>query len=55
MKYHFENKKVENAINIQEINYGEDKYDNSFQTIYNPTFTSFLNRKDKDENGESKK
>lgn len=55
MKYQFENKKIENTINIQEINYGEDKYDNSFQTIYNPTFTSFLNRKAKDENGESAK
>lgn len=55
MKYHFENKKVENTINIKEINYGEDKYDNSFQTIYNPTFTSFLNRKANDENGEATK
>ena len=55
MKYHFENKKVENTINIKEINYGEDKHDNSCQTIYNPTFTSFLNRKAKDENGESAK
>ena len=52
MKNHFENKKVENTINIKERNYGEDKYDISFQTIYNPTFTSFLNRKAKDENGE---
>lgn len=55
MKYQFENKKIENTINIQDINYGEDRYDNSFQTIYNPTFTSFLNRKAKDENGESAK
>ena len=54
MKYHFENKKGEN-IKIKEINCGEDKYNNSFQTVYNPTFTSFLNRKARDENGESTK
>ena len=30
MKYQFENKKAENTINIKEINYGEDKYDNLF-------------------------
>ena len=55
IKIHFDNKKVESIINIKEINYGDDKYDNSLETIYNPTFTSFLNRKARDENGESVK
>ena len=48
-----ENVKVENNINsslknekLNNINeYKNNKDENSFQTIYNPTFTSFLNRK----------
>lgn len=44
IKYYFENKK-NYSNNINEINYNIEKVNNSFRTIYNPTFTSFLNRK----------
>ena len=39
-----ENRK-DNSININDNIYNNSKKDSSFQTKYNPTFTSFLNRK----------
>ena len=50
------NKKKVNSININEYNYNNYfKNENTFQTIYNPTFTSFLDRKIKDNNDEISK
>lgn len=44
-KYNNEKKKRKSSDTINEIKYIEDKNDNIFQTVYNPTFTSFLDRK----------
>ena len=51
IKKNSKNKKKVNSININEDNYNNYfRNENSFQAIYNPTFTSFLNRKIKDNN-----
>jgi hypothetical protein len=47
-KQKYRKQKKENSININEYNFNNYKNENSFSSIYNPTFTSFLNRKNED-------
>ena len=47
-KQKYRKQKKENSIKINEYNFNNYKNENSFSSIYNPTFTSFLNRKNED-------